>query len=522
MNNTIVSKPVSTWMLPGLAILMILLLGCLSTSGVKQKSTATPHTSTLTAAAATGTPTALPGGTLTPLPPSPTPETAATGTSTPLAEAPTETPTAGGQPTGALASGGPWLIISTSSGIWGVNADGTGLTQLSPDVVLSPAHLQQGISPDGKYLAFVSGDQDRIHHLQLNLMSLQDGKTNLITPLTSQATEPGAGASPGTPEVEAVRAITEEDSLAWSPDGSTLAFIGVQSGPTADLYTYSLDMNKIAHLSDGPAQAYGPHWSPDGQYILTFGVTTFGTGAGYSMAGGWAQTPDGSQTITLFQGGGAGQEFGGWVTAHSFLINGWTPACGAQDLRVFDLSMQKETNLVKGCFTGKAVSSDGSLILVTGSGDNGGVKGLVSFTPPDFTSRQISQENAQAVQYLPQDGSFVVTYAGVQTIYSGSGEAIVQSPPLQCTYTPTVAGYGALYAWTCAKGDLGVWVNGPGVPTRKIFDQAASLPAWSPQNMLFFISDQTLYQAPFMEYTPAVAGAIQADTFFDSAWGGQP
>ena len=529
MDRSIVRKPDRAWMLGTLALLLVFLLGCNLATGIKQKPTDTPQAPTQTAElptmtlpASSDTPAAPQEVTPTPIPPSATAEVAATETSTPVAEVPTETPSASGQTTGSLASNGQWLIISTSSGIWAANADGTGLTQLSKEVVLSPTHLQQGISPDGKSLAFVSGDADRLHHLQLSILSLPDGAVSLVTPLTSQATEPGPGASPGDPVIEAVRAVTEGDSLAWSPDGNTLAFIGVQSGPTADLYTYSLATQKIDHLSDGPSQAYGPHWSPDGKYILTFGVTTFGTGAGFTMAGGWAQTPDGAQTITLFQGGGTGQEFGGWVNDHSFLINSWNPGCGSQDLRAHDLSTNQETSLVKGCFAAAAVKSDNGLILVAGSGDGGSLKGLVSYTPPNFTRQQLSQENAQDVQYLPQDGGFVVAYQNIQTIYTGSGEALIQSPPLQCTYTPAVAAYGALYAWTCAKGDLGVWVNGPGVPTAKLFDQSAAFPAWSAANELFFFNNQTLYQAPFPDYTPKVAGKIQAENILDMAWAGQP
>jgi hypothetical protein len=454
-----------------------------------------------------------------------TPEATATELTVPTVKATqlsaTKTPISGGSSTGKLASTPPWLIFSASNGLWIANSDGSTLTQLTKEAILGPSDLTHGLSPDGKMLAFISGDPDSMHNLKLSLMTLPDGKVKLVTSLTSNATEPGPWTGTLDAKTDAVRSITEVDSMAWSPDGKSLAFIGLQAGPTADLYSYTLSTDKIAHLSDGPAQAYGPQWSPDGNYIVNFGVTTFGTGGGYTMAGGWATTPDGSQTITLFPPGGSAQEFGGWVNSHSFLINSWTMQCGPQDLRVYDLSTKKETSLVKGCFNGEAVSDQDGTILVAGHGDSGGLKGLYIFGPNNLNRKQISKEAVQSVKYLKQDGDFVVKFDTTQTIYSRSGEAFILAPAINCDYNTSLAAFGALYAWTCSKGELGVWVNGPGVPANKVFDQAAILPAWSGKNTLFFFSNGTLYRGLFPDFKPEAIGKINGD-ILGLAWAGQP
>ncbi len=69
-------------------------------------------------------------------------------------------------------------------------------------------------------------------------------------------------------------AIKQNDSVAWQPgEERYLAFIGNISGPTADLYGYDTQPGGIIELSDGASQAINPTWSPDGQYLLHFGVS---------------------------------------------------------------------------------------------------------------------------------------------------------------------------------------------------------------------------------------------------------
>ena len=69
-------------------------------------------------------------------------------------------------------------------------------------------------------------------------------------------------------------AIAQYDSIAWQPgEGRFLAFIGSMNGPTADLYVYDTQTEEITQLTDGNSQAINPTWSPDGEYILHFGVS---------------------------------------------------------------------------------------------------------------------------------------------------------------------------------------------------------------------------------------------------------
>jgi hypothetical protein len=157
---------------------------------------------------------------------------------------PRSTQTSLPQPTPQLAEKGLWLLISTSSGPWAANPDGSGLKQLTQQAIVVPRALNSGVSPSNNQFAFIlSNGQDQLHGLTLHLLALPGGEDKAITALTSKSTEPGPTESIGDSNFEAGRAMAEFDSLAWSPDG---------------------------------------------KYIVHFGASTFGTGAGFSMQGAWA------------------------------------------------------------------------------------------------------------------------------------------------------------------------------------------------------------------------------------------
>jgi hypothetical protein len=175
--------------------------------------------------------------------------------------------------------------------LWAVNADGTGLTRLVQDEMIVFPYIESiSVSPRGGYVAFETATDDQLHNLTLNLIALPSGLREVITPLTNAATAPEPSEPPVLPaNFDIVRAMTEVDHLAWSPDGMRLAFMGAMLDSTSsDLYTYDLRSGAMVHLSDGPSQAIMPAWSPDGRYIVHFGVSTMGSGAGLGMEGAWA------------------------------------------------------------------------------------------------------------------------------------------------------------------------------------------------------------------------------------------
>jgi len=127
-------------------------------------------------------------------------------------------------PTQELTSSGPWLLVKTSVGLWATNEDGSSLALLTQGDNWA-SDLAAAVQPLGDQVVVLTSSDDGFpslgeHHLALNLLSLPDGGLRKITDLTSPQTEPGPSYTLGDTSLEAVRAIMEQNSYAWSPDGT--------------------------------------------------------------------------------------------------------------------------------------------------------------------------------------------------------------------------------------------------------------------------------------------------------------
>ena len=120
--------------------------------------------------------------------------------------------------------------------VYVVNSDGTGLKRLTDD----PAgDIWPSWSPDGEKIAFAS---KRSGNWQVYVMD-SDG-TNI-----TQLTDDSANAN-----------------SAWSPDGKQIAFISVRDG-NSEIYVMDIDGSNIKRLTNDPGRDDYPVWSPDGQFI---------------------------------------------------------------------------------------------------------------------------------------------------------------------------------------------------------------------------------------------------------------
>lgn len=183
------------------------------------------------------------------------------------------TPPAAGPGSGqAILAAGTRFVFLRNGALWSVLVDG-GPHQperLTPAYVTVAAGWQA--SPGarghlaGDMLAYVDQHSARIHTIR------SDGQLDAVVPqmlLTGPGTAANWTSAIGT---------TILHSLAWSMDGSTLAFVG---SPTGDgqthLYLYSLDTTMVQQVAVGlPGSAAHPVWSPDGTR-LAFTLAHAGT-----------------------------------------------------------------------------------------------------------------------------------------------------------------------------------------------------------------------------------------------------
>lgn len=415
-------------------------------------------------------------------------------------------------PAKELSSLGPWVVFNNETGIWGVNQDGTGLTRLTSNLSV----FQQAVvaAPSGGYFAYVTGDPPPYGHVTLHIFSLPLRIDITSIPLTSDATEPvpGAERGPKTDAVEAAVGHPGEPSLAWSPDGKSLAFIGVMEGDTADLYKYSIDTGKVTRLTSGPSQAYAPSWSPDGKYVVHLGANTFGTGAGYAMAGAWAALANGSGVISLENVNlGEGASILGWHGTENskFYLTSWKPGCGGYDLQEVDVVTGKVLHLWKGTIASAMLNPRGIGLILSGA-ESCGADAAVIRVLPSMEVRLEPVGIPVAVKWLEETrmghGSYAVasTNQGV-FLFENRNDTFRANPPPGQVGLPSQAPGTDILLWT---GD-GLWMgnltNLTAAPVQ-IFDRPVStvFSSADADHLVFFSEDQLWVASASDKYQPVL------------------
>ncbi len=391
------------------------------------------------------------------------------------------------------------MLIESDAGLWAANPDGSSLAQLTT-IDYWEYDLQKAIQPGGNLVAFLSPAEYDFHDMSLNLLSLPDGNITQITALTSPLTEAYADSLPGEAGMEALRAVRDQHNLAWSPDGSRLAFVGLMDGPTAEIYVYEVATGEIRRVSQDEAQNYWPSWSPDGNILLYFGAEAFGTGAGFNTTGVWmARGPEMDVTwITVPEKGS--EELVGWMDATTAVLSTWTPAFGSEQLRLYDVMTTQKTMLHESPFLSAAADSWRVLYA-----DN---DGLYLYSHDDQTTVQLSQEKATWIEPVEAgEYYFTVHLEDGRMATFGSSEYEHQVSPIATGRGDLqVAMYGVIWGWTSQdEFQPGAWITGPGVDIGQIFTGSARLPIWDLHNNLFFFADDgsagfDLYRTTFDAY----------------------
>lgn len=413
----------------------------------------------------------------------------------------------------AVSEDGPWLVFASDDALWVAGADGTGAAQLDGGFGRATSPV---VAPSGGYAAYVTARTTGYSGLELHVLSLPAGEIETITALTSAATaiDPRSNAEdlPGSPNLEIARAILDVPSLAWSPDGTKLAFIGAMKGSSADLYVYSLVNRSIEQLTDGPSQGYRPTWSPDGEVIVHAGADSFGTGAGYAMAGVWAARADGSAVKELYKPDSGDEVFAGWVSSSAFLVYSWGAGCGPFNLRIVDIETGETTRLWPGAFFTQGPQPGVAYDPATGSV----LIALDEFTADAFCSSDgqpqkpglyLASVRRPRPLYISDLSAFAHVWDSKSSrFFAGTEDGAVEistmgairALPAPTSATPVVSPDGTLWAWANGGfGDkaAGLWVGPVGQKTPGlVFDDAVYYATWSPDSQrMFFFADDGLY-----------------------------
>lgn len=441
---------------------------------------------------------------------SPEPAASDTAALPPTTAPPTPTPPPQ-IPKSPLSANGPWLLLTAPDGYWALNPDGSGLTHL----MAPPPYFQPGpVSPSGARVAFVGADDAGGQRgLKLYTLALPGGEMQMVTPLTGPATEPDPNAQAG---AEAAQLLFPVGQSAWSPDGQRLAFIGLMDGPSADLYVYSLMDGSLARLTDGPSQAYQPRWSPDGQYVIQTGALSFGSGAGYEMAGVWAARADNSAVLELYTPDSGDERLHGWLSPDTFIVDSFRAQCSVGDLRAFSLTTLEFTALFEGFYNSVAFDAAHGQALVAVDDFTSECEGSrpagFYLAWPGGEPRLLAEGDATAAAWLPEADLFFGRLDGALVAYTADGQRAPLPPGLDSL--PWVAPDGQSWAWSGPEG-TGLMVSVNGEPARSIDTSFIFRAAWSPDGQtLFFDGDGVFYAA----YAPGFVPAPIATGLLDAAY----
>jgi dipeptidyl aminopeptidase/acylaminoacyl peptidase len=177
-------------------------------------------------------------------------------------------------PAGAAFPGGDGKFAFYRSGdIWTMNPDGSGVTQIT---TAAGNDLFPVWSPDGSQIAFQS---NRDGNYEIYVMNADGSGTARLT---------NNAASDQTP--------------AWSPDGTKIAFVSNRDNPDYEIYAMNRDGTDQTRLtaanypSSSEVSSVSPAWSPDGTTIAYVQRQRIGVAGPAEI---WAMDADGSNKRSL-------------------------------------------------------------------------------------------------------------------------------------------------------------------------------------------------------------------------------
>ena len=403
-------------------------------------------------------------------------------------------------PDAPLSSQQPWLVLVAGDGIWAANPDGSGVTHLLDISLADWFYSRARISADGRMVAFLNGS-DRYRNLTLTIFSIPERRVLRTIPLTTDETEPPTDAVLSD-AVEAVRAVSDFASFAFSPDSSMLGFMGVIEGESSDLYVYDIAEDTITRLTDGPSQGFHVYWSPDSEYIFHFGADAFGTGAGYLMDGAWAARADEGGVLSVYDPPEQGaEEFVGWLDDDTVIVNSWNPRCGSTNLRTVNIRSGGTQVLWADAFN-DIIFNERTGLLAIASGIEGadcnpqGRMGVYFIPLSGSPPRQVLEGRTR---YFVQNGLswdiVAIDENDVPILILPDGRLVpLNAPPQDFGYPrPSISPNGLWIAWPSDQCWIGRQETGGSMSLESVLSERCWNAVWAQDSSaVFFITPQGL------------------------------
>lgn len=268
---------------------------------------------------------------------------------------PTLIPTPTVTPYPSLQTDGPYLLYGLDRINFVIqDANGIGKKELKLPNDGHVSELEKSVSPDGKWLAYFSGDNfQEPYDFTLHLLNIKDQTTEMISGLLASEFPENLKTVKTSDPVELENCISDEclvnliqmafnggiESIAWSPDSKFLAFAAQIDGPSSDVYIYDVDKKTFRQLVSDLENVGAIYWSPNGEKIVFINTTI---GVTYTTTYLYIADPNlkNVQTPNMIYGGKFWYRYG-WINEKTFLFSDGGEGAPAQNFRSLNVITQE-------------------------------------------------------------------------------------------------------------------------------------------------------------------------------------
>lgn len=401
------------------------------------------------------------------------------------------------------------IVVVAEKHIWIINEQ-TGKKEILSDYPLNNFwDIQTGLSPNKKWFAYFTGFEKESITPQLLVLDLENRQIVLQLPLNDPSAQSAMAEEVGEPEFEASRAMQMPQSLAWSPDGSTLAFIARRDGESADVYLFNPVDLSVARVSEEAGHANDLHWSPNGTYLQYLSTNSFGTGGGSNMEALWVYDFRNRKAELLENLMSSGERFISWTDNSHFLIASTSSICELHNLRLVNVTRSFNQVILNGCFNSIAynpINQNGMFSVTDFNFENCdcGEKldaGLWIFgndigypVVGEIGLKKFEQVQVYDIEFIDQSNLFTV-YGdeGLLSIYKGNDFYRVDLFPEEQALTPYKSPNAENWAWaSLVQSDL--WFSDENNKAVELSTSSTGLPVWSADGQrLYFFENNRIF-----------------------------
>lgn len=402
---------------------------------------------------------------------------------------------------------GPWLVYSSPEPglIYAYDVDAGVTLEISLPHPIITSDLVNGISPDGHTLVVRAGSPLNTDEFALYQIDLPSGTVTKLTPLLNLVVQRKIVNQEGTRAFDTLRAVSREDGLAWSPDGTYLAFTAALEVTSSDLYLWNATTGSIERLNGLYSHSASPYWSPGGNWLISQELGE------YSEATGWRsevvtglRVPGFNDQNSLYlpAAGSQGEVFIGWLNAQTMMSYSQT-ADGPLELRQVNVDTLQKSVLLAGSFSLAALDPNSASYAFVLNESQAQEKSLLSgvyFVPETSGVKSLQMVGDWSGLFAEPNGIFIASGPKGLIGFSANGSSFSLSDEQMASISPSG---NWMVAWGTEEGGKAgarLYQSSSGTILQNLTDLPVRDVVWQPDSMAFYLTtEDSIYRVAFPE-----------------------